>query len=305
MEGSNLFFLMFVSTIRMSIPMVLASAGASFSMRAGVSDLGCEGMMISGSLFSVIVSYYTGSAWLGLLGGIIAGSMIAMLHAVMHVTYRVNATISGMCVNLLGLAISPLILQMIWHQRNSSARVSAFSPVKIGILEKIPVIGAILNQQNILFYLASIFIVAGWFFMFRTTRGLRMRMVGENPQAASTVGINVVGYKYFGVLVCGILCGMGGAYLSIGQLDLFVEGMTAGRGYIAVVINAFGRYSPLGALLGSMFFGFFDSLQMLFQDSGIPNQLMRMIPYLFTLVVISFGIRRSCTPAGVGKFQEE
>jgi len=289
----------------MSVPMILASAGAAFSMRSGVSDLGCEGMMISGSLFAVITSYYTGSAWLGLLGGILAGGTIAMLHAVMHVTYRVNATISGMCVNLLGLAISPLILQMIWQQRNSSSRVAAFSPIKLSFLDHIPVLGTILNQQNILFYLAIILIAGGWFFLFKTTRGLRLRMVGENPQAASTVGINVVGYKYFGVLMCGLLCGMGGAYLSIGQLDLFVDGMTAGRGYIAVVINAFGRYNPLGTLLGGLFFGFFDSMQVVFQDSGVPNQLMRMIPYLFTLAVISFGVRGLRTPAGVGKFQDE
>ncbi|WP_395546527.1 MULTISPECIES: ABC transporter permease [unclassified Lacrimispora] len=304
METSNLILLIVISTIRMSIPMVLASSGAAFSMRAGVSDLGCEGMMISGSLFAVIVSYYTGSAWLGLLGGILAGGVISMLHAVMHVTYRVNATISGMCINLLGLAISPLILQLIWQQRNSSSRVSAFSPIKIDALDKIPVLGNILNQQNVLFYLSVVFIIIGYVFMFRTTKGLRMRMVGENPQAASTVGINVTGYKYFGVLMCGLLCGMGGAYLSIGQLDLFVDGMTAGRGYIAVVINAFGRYNPIGALLGSMFFGFFDSLQVIFQDSGVPNQVMRMIPYLFTLVVIAFGVRRSHTPAGVGKFHD-
>ncbi|CUX19914.1 Branched-chain amino acid transport system / permease component [Clostridium sp. C105KSO15] len=304
METSNLILLIVISTIRMSIPMVLASSGAAFSMRAGVSDLGCEGMMISGSLFAVIVSYYTGSAWLGLLGGILAGGVISMLHAVMHVTYRVNATISGMCINLLGLAISPLILQLIWQQRNSSSRVSAFSPIKIDALDKIPVLGNILNQQNVLFYLSVVFIIIGYVFMFRTTKGLRMRMVGENPQAASTVGINVTGYKYFGVLMCGLLCGMGGAYLSIGQLDLFVDGMTAGRGYIAVVINAFGRYNPIGALFGSMFFGFFDSLQVIFQDSGVPNQVMRMIPYLFTLVVIAFGVRRSHTPAGVGKFHD-
>lgn len=304
METSNLILLIVISTIRMSIPMVLASSGAAFSMRAGVSDLGCEGMMISGSLLAVIVSYYTGSAWLGLLGGILAGGVISMLHAVMHVTYRVNATISGMCINLLGLAISPLILQLIWQQRNSSSRVSAFSPIKIDALDKIPVLGNILNQQNVLFYLSVVFIIIGYVFMFRTTKGLRMRMVGENPQAASTVGINVTGYKYFGVLMCGLLCGMGGAYLSIGQLDLFVDGMTAGRGYIAVVINAFGRYNPIGALLGSMFFGFFDSLQVIFQDSGVPNQVMRMIPYLFTLVVIAFGVRRSHTPAGVGKFHD-
>ncbi len=304
METSNLILLIVISTIRMSIPMVLASSGAAFSMRAGVSDLGCEGMMISGSLFAVIVSYYTGSAWLGLLGGILAGGVISMLHAVMHVTYRVNATISGMCINLLGLAISPLILQLIWQQRNSSSRVRAFSPIKIDALDKIPVLGNILNQQNVLFYLSVVFIIIGYVFMFRTTKGLRMRMVGENPQAASTVGINVTGYKYFGVLMCGLLCGMGGAYLSIGQLDLFVDGMTAGRGYIAVVINAFGRYNPIGALLGSMFFGFFDSLQVIFQDSGVPNQVMRMIPYLFTLVVIAFGVRRSHTPAGVGKFHD-
>lgn len=304
MDLLNLMEVVLISSLRMSIPMALASAGAAFSMRAGVSDLGCEGMMISGALFSVITSFYTGSPWLGLLGGVLAGGIISMLHAVMHITYKVNATISGMSVNLLGMAISPLLLQVIWHQRNSSVRVNGFTPVNLSWLGKIPVIGKILNQQNIIFYLALVLILVGWFFIFRTTRGLRMRMVSENPLAASSVGINVTGYKYFGVLICGLLSGLGGAYLSMGQLDLYVDGITAGRGYIAVVINAFGQYNPIGTFFGSLFFGFFDSLQIILQGTAIPNQIIMMMPYAFTLLVITFGIRKSQSPAGVGKFHD-
>lgn len=297
----TMFYAILSSTLRMAIPLVLASTGGAFSMRSGVSDLGCEGMMLAGSFFGVLGAYLTGNPWLGLLMGMVFGAIFSLLHAVMHITYRVNATISGMCVNLLGTAITPLLLTVVWGMNGKSVQVNGFTAINSQWLAKIPFIGEILAAQNILFYLTIIIVIIGWIFMFKTKKGIRMRMVGENPQAASTVGINVVAYKYFGVIVSGLLCGMAGAYLSLGQLNLFVEGMTAGRGYIAVVINAFGQYSPLGALFGSTFFAFFDSLQTIFQGV-LPTQLVMMMPYLLTLVVITFGVKRSKAPAGVGKY---
>ena len=291
------------STLRSSVPLILASMGGCFSMRAGVSDLGLEGMMLAGSFFAVLGSWISGNAWIGLLTGILFGAVFSMLHAVMHISYKVNASISGMCVNLLASAVTPLLLNVIFGMSGKSVSVAAFAKPNWGILQKIPVIGRILGAQNILFFLTILLVIVSWIFLYKTTLGLRMRMVSENPQAASTVGLNVRIYKYFGVAMSGAFAGLGGAYLSLGQMNLFVEDMTSGRGYIAVVINAFGRYNPVGALGGSLFFGFFDSLQTIFQ-SILPSQLVMMTPYVFTLLVITFGLKGGKAPAGVGKHVE-
>ena len=299
----DLVYSILASTLRSSVPLILASMGGCFSMRAGVSDLGLEGMMLAGSFFAVLGSWISGNAWIGLLTGILFGAVFSMLHAVMHISYKVNASISGMCVNLLASAVTPLLLNVIFGMSGKSVSVAAFAKPNWGILQKIPVIGRILGAQNILFFLTILLVIVSWIFLYKTTLGLRMRMVSENPQAASTVGLNVRIYKYFGVAMSGAFAGLGGAYLSLGQMNLFVEDMTSGRGYIAVVINAFGRYNPVGALGGSLFFGFFDSLQTIFQ-SILPSQLVMMTPYVFTLLVITFGLKGGKSPAGVGKHVE-
>ena len=299
----DLVYSILASTLRSSVPLILASMGGCFSMRAGVSDLGLEGMMLAGSFFAVLGSWISGNAWIGLLTGILFGAVFSMLHAVMHISYKVNASISGMCVNLLASAVTPLLLNVIFGMSGKSVSVAAFAKPNWGILQKIPVIGRILGAQNILFFLTILLVIVSWIFLYKTTLGLRMRMVSENPQAASTVGLNVRIYKYFGVAMSGAFAGLGGAYLSLGQMNLFVEDMTSGRGYIAVVINAFGRYNPVGALGGRRCFGFFDSLQTIFQ-SILPSQLVMMTPYVFTLLVITFGLKGGKAPAGVGKHVE-
>ena len=291
------------SSLRSSVPLILAATGGSFSNRAGVSDLGLEGMMLFGAFFGVFGSFISGSAWVGLLFGAMFGVLISMLHAVMHITYRVNASISGMCVNLLATASTPLLLNAIFDSNGNSPQVQGFAKINVPALEAIPFIGPILNSQSILFYVTIAMVVIGWVFMYKTTLGLRMRMVSENPQAASTVGLKVSAYKYFGVAMSGMFAGMGGAYLSLSQMNLFVENMTSGRGYIAVVISSFGQYNPIGAMAGSLFFGFFDSLQTIFQ-SALPSQLMMMAPYVFTMLVIVFGVKRGKAPAGIGKHVE-
>lgn len=305
MDFSNILYVVVVSTMRMSIPMILTATGAAFSVRAGISELGCEGMMIAGAIFGVLGSYLTGSAWMGLLFAICFGILFSLLHGVLHISYKVNHTISGMSVNLLAAAVAPLMLQLIWGAKSISSTVNSFTKLGFDWMRKIPLIGDILAEQNILFYLTFVIMFLSWVFMFKTTLGLRMRMVGENPVAASTVGINAVAYKYFGTIMCGALSGLGGAYLSMGQLDMYVDGMTAGRGYIAMVINAFGKYSPIGAVTGSIFFGFFDALQTVFQSALIPSHIVMMLPYILTLLVISFGLRNAHSPAGIGKHHND
>lgn len=299
----DLVYSILASTLRRSVPLLLAATGGAFSMRAGVLDLGLEGMMLAGSFFSILGAWWTGSAWVGLLIGVLFAVIFSMVHAVMHINYRVIGSISGMAVNLLASAITPLLLTVIFGMSGKSPMVNGFSNSNLQWLTNIPVIGRILGAQNILFFLAIILVIISWIFLFKTTLGLRMRMVGENPQAASAVGLNVRAYKYFGVAMSGCLAGLGGAYLSLGQMSLFVEEMTAGRGYIAVVINAFGRYNPAGAFAGSVFFGLFDSIQTIFQ-SVLPSQLVMMTPYVVTILVIVFGLRGGRSPAGTGKHIE-
>lgn len=300
---ANLIISLLASTLRRSVPLLLAAAGGVFSVRAGVIDLGLEGMMLAGAFFSVVGSWLTGNAWLGLLIGVLFAVLFSMVHGVMHITYRVNGSISGMCVNLLASAVTPLLLNIIFNMTGKSPTVAGLSDSNLVFLDKIPVIGKILGGQNILFVVAIVLVIISWIFLYKTTLGLRLRMVGENPQAASAVGINVRAYKYFGVAMSGVMAGLGGVYLSLGQMNLFVEEMSAGRGYIAVVIDAFGRYNPIGVFLSSIFFGFFDSVQTIFQ-SVLPSQLVMMTPYVITILVIVFGMRGGRTPAGTGKHVE-
>lgn len=302
--NSDLIYSILASTLRSSVPLILASMGGAFSMRAGVSDLGLEGMMLSGAFFSVVGSWLSGNPWIGLLFGAAFGILFSMLHALMHITYKVNASISGMAVNLFAAAVTPLLVTLIFGLSGKSATVEAFAKPNWVWLNNIPVLGRILGTQNIMFYMTIAIVIVGWIFLYKTKLGLRMRMVSENPQAASTVGLNVKAYKYFGVAMSGCLAGLGGAYLSLGQMNLFVEEMTAGRGYIAVVINAFGKYNPVGAMAGSLFFGFFDSLQTIFQNI-LPSQIVMMTPYVFTLLIITFAVRGGRGPAGVGKHVED
>lgn len=304
-EFVNLLFIVLISTLRMSVPLTLVTLGAVISVRSGVMDLGAEGMMIAGSIFGVLGSYLTGSPWMGLCFAMFFGAVFSLIHVVLHVTYKVNPTISGMSVNLLALAIAPLLVMLVWGRKTLSDNVPGFSKIDFPALDKIPILGRILKEQNLFFFISLLIAFLMWIFLFKTKIGLRLRMVGENPKAANTIGINVVKYKYIGTMICGALAGLGGAALSLGQLDMFIIGMTGGRGYIAIVINAFGRFHPLGALLGSIFFGFFDSLQIIFQGLVIPSQILMMMPYFFTLVVVSFGLSRSSSPAGMSKHHDD
>ncbi|MDY0235625.1 MAG: ABC transporter permease [Gudongella sp.] len=300
---TDLILSILASTLRRAVPLLLASLGGTFSMRAGVIDLGLEGMMLAGAFFGVMGANITGSAWMGLLIGVLFGMIFSLLHAVLHVSYKVNGSISGMVINLLAAAVTPLMLNEYFGMSGKSSMVESFTNPHWEWLDNIPIIGPILGGQNILFYLSIILVAISWVFLYKSKFGLRMRMVGENPEAASAVGLNVKAYKYFGVLMSGCFAGLGGVYLSLGQMNLFVENMTAGRGYIAVVINAFGRFNPLGSFIGSIFFGFFDAVQTVFQ-SFFPSQLVMMTPYLVTIIVILFGLKSGRSPAGTGKHIE-
>jgi simple sugar transport system permease protein len=231
---------------------------------------------------------------------------MALLMGVLHIRYRVNATLAGMAVNLLGLALSALLLKLIWNVEGFSPAVRSFSTIastpSLAWMAGLPVIGRIVGEQSFFLFVCIFFIIVGWVFMYKTPYGLHLRMVGENPMAANSVGINTTRYKYLGVIVCGVLSGLAGTYLSVVGLNRYVVDMSAGRGFVALVINNLGGSNPFWSAMSALFYGFFDSMQFVFQGVDTPQQLLMMTPYVFILIVCLISAKRSRGPAGIGKF---
>lgn len=286
------------STVYSATPLILTSVGGAFSVRSGVMALGLESMMMCGAFCGVVGSYYSGSVVVGFLCGILGGMLIALLHAFLCVNYKVNQVISGIGLNLLATAATTLLMQIVWGNKGTSEMVASVGGTLGG---SIP----ILRDQSVNFFVMVAVVAIGWVVLFKTRYGLRLRMVGENPKAASAVGLNVRGLKYSGVLICGALAGYGGAFLSLDQLNMFVRGMTAGRGYIAVAINILGRYNPVNIVWCALLFGFCDAVQIYLQGQGIPAQLIQMLPYVVTLIVLAVGVKHIQAPAGVGRHETD
>ena len=194
------------SSIAMSIPLVLASVGGAFSVRSGIMALGLESMMMMGAFFGVLGSYFTGSVLFGFLLGMVGGMVIGLFHGILSVRYKVNQVISGIGLNLLALAVTTLLMQLIWSNKGSTPQVASISTT-LDFFAPIPVIGPILAQQSVSFLVMVAVVIVGWIVLFKTRFGLRLRMVGENPKAAATMGLRVHGIKYCGVLICGALAG--------------------------------------------------------------------------------------------------
>lgn len=286
------------STVYMAIPLIFAAVGGAFSVRGGVMALGLESMLMCGAFCGVVGSYYTGSAAAGFLCGVLGGMLIALLHGILCIRYRVNQVISGVGLNLLATAVTTLMMQVVWGNKGTSEMVAS---VESSLGGPIPIV----NAQSFNFLVMIAVVAIGWVVLFHTTYGLRLRMVGENPKAASSMGLRVHGLKYSGVLICGALAGYGGAFLSLDQLNMFVRGMTAGRGYIAVAIAILGRYNPVYIVLCALLFGFCDAVQIYLQGQGMPTQLIQMLPYVVTLLVLAFCAKRVQPPAGVGKHETD
>lgn len=280
----------FTSTISMSVPLILAALGGVISVRSGIMALGLESMMTMGAFCGVLGSYFTGNVAAAILCGIAGGALFGLCHGILSVRYKVNQVISGIGLNLLAVAATTLLMQLIWNNKGSSPQVAS---IKQGVL-----------TSPITFIMLAA-VAAEYFILFRTRFGLRLRMVGENPKAAATVGLPVHRIKYIAVVCCGMLAGLGGAYLSIDHLDMYVRDMSAGRGYIAVAIMILARYNPIMVVLCALIFGFSDAVQISLQGYGVPSQIMAMIPYMVTLLVLAFGVRQITPPAGVGAHDDE
>ncbi len=293
------------AALRMATPLIFTSLGGIFAERSGVINIGLEGMMLIGAFTGMLTSYFTGQPWLGLVGAAFAGGLMGLVHAVAAVTYKVNQVVSGTAINIFAVGVTVFLLRWIFDVAGTSPSVSRLPVVTIPLVNRIPVIGPIIGQHNIMVYFALVLVVFVHIFLFRTVWGLRLRSVGEHPKAADTVGINVFLTRYLAVITSGALAGLGGAYLSIAHLSRFGDQMTAGRGFIALAAMIFGKWTPFGALGASLLFGFANAVQMRLQELGIPSQFVQMIPYILTMVALAGFIGRATPPKAIGKPYEK
>jgi len=290
------------ATVRLSIPIVLAALGGMFSERSGVLNIGLEGMMLAGCFVGFIVTFFTGWLWLGVLAAILVGGLTGLLLAVYAVTLRANQVVVGIAINLGMVGVTAFFFRVAFGAGGASPRIAAFPPLDFGPLAQLPILGPILFQHDLLTYVTVGIVAVSWLFLFRSTHGLALNAVGENPTAAETLGIDVVRVRYAAVVAGGALAGLGGAFLSMSATGLFVENMTAGRGYIALAILILGRRHPIGILAASLLFGAADALQLRAQllPGIVPLQFLLMLPYVLTIVVLAAFAQRAGAPAALG-----
>ena len=288
------------SGIRLATPYLYAAIGETFAQRSGVLNLGVDGIMLMGAYTGFYVAMKTGNLWLGLLAAAIVGLLMGLMMAVISVTLQAEQGISGIGLQLFGLGLSTLLFKTTMGGVES---IRGFQPVKIPLLGDIPYIGDAMFNHNILVYGAFLLVPIATFVLNKTTFGLKIRAVGQNPQAADSLGVNVAGIRYITVSLGGIMAGIAGASLSIALINLFQQNMTNGMGFIAVALVYFGSWRPRGVMVGSLIFSFVNALQLWIQVKGIeiPSDLAIMMPYVLTIVALAFAVRRGSQPAALTK----
>lgn len=287
------------ATLRIATPMLLATIGQILTQRSGVLNLGVEGMMLIGAFFGFFFAFITNNLLLGLLGALAIGGLLGLLMAFLTVTLGKNQTVSGIAIWMLGWGLSSLFLK-IFFGLTSASLPQRFQVIPIPLLSEIPIAGVIF-QQNILTYLSIVLaVIFGWV-LFKTTLGLKIRSVGENPRAADALGISVFKIRYLCVILGAAMAGLGGAYLPLAEVGTFSELMTAGRGWIVVALVVFSKYSPYQAISRALIFGAAIALSLQIQALGImiPYQFLLMIPYVLTLIVLAFTFKRTKPPASI------
>jgi len=297
---------LFAAAIRMATPIALAALGGIFSERVGVVNIGLEGMMLMGAFSGVIVSYYTANPWLGVLGAIVVGGLLGLMHAFLTVTLKGDQIVSGTGINILALGFTAYASEVVWGSRGASGSVASLGVIDLPLIIDIPVIGEIIGSHTPLVYIMIIIVLLAQIILFKTPFGLRLRAVGEHPAAADTAGINVFRMKYIGIVASGMLAGLGGVFLSLAHLSIFSWGMTGGRGFIALAAMIFGGWIPLGAFGASLLFGFTDALQMRLQSMGIlPPQIILMLPYIITVIVLAGVVRKTRSPSDYKPYEKD
>ncbi len=292
---------LFAAMLRFATPLVLAALGGLLCERSGVINIGLEGMMLMGAFFGIFGADLTGSWLLGCLIGMASGGLLALIHAVLSVSFRADQVVSGFGLNFLALGITGYVFVAHYGDQGTPGDVPRVPNVSLPLIEDLDFFGEAIGNANLLTWVALLLVVLTTVFLFRTPRGLRLRSVGEKPRAAETVGVSVIRTRYVAVIASGFLAALGGAYLSIALLGSFNENMTAGRGYIALAAVIFGAWRPVGALIGALLFGFSSALaQRLPEFSESTAVLFQALPYVITLIVVAGVVGRSRPPASIG-----
>lgn len=279
-------------------PLAYAALGGVVSENAGVVNIGLEGMMAAGAFAAVVASFYFHSVMLAVIAAALTGAFFGLLLAYLAIAARADQIIVGMAINVLAIGGAAFMLSVLFGQPGASPEVTSFSALGASAVGTTTVLTYL--ERYALVWVAIVLCLIVHIFLYRTPAGLRLRAVGEAPHAALTAGINVAAHRYTATIVGGVLAALGGAYLSIGEVDLYSDGMVAGRGFIALAAVIFGRWTPLGAAGACLFFGFFSSLQIALQRANMPAQLLEMLPYVLTIVAIAGFIGRSRPPAADG-----
>jgi simple sugar transport system permease protein len=289
-----------ISAIRLATPYLYSAIGEMFAQRSGVLNLGVDGIMLVGAYAAFFVALNTGNLWLGLVAAIAVGLLMGLLMALISVTLKAEQGISGIGLYLFGLGLSSLLFKV---TIGTVKTIIGFQPVKIPLLGDIPVIGEVFFQHSLPVYGAFLLVPLAWWFLERTTWGLKIKAVGHTPAAADALGVSVNQVRYFCVCLGGMLAGIAGASLSIALINLFQENLTAGQGFIAVALVYFGGWRPLGILGGALLFSSVNALQLWMQVLGvnIPSDIAVMLPYLLTIAALAVAVNRVRQPAALNK----
>ncbi|MFO6464776.1 ABC transporter permease [Jannaschia sp. KMU-145] len=305
------------SSLRLATPLLLACLAGLFSERAGIFDIGLEGKMLASAFMSAAFAYYTGNVWMGLLAGIAASMVLSLIHGLASITFRGNQLISGVAINFLASGLTVVIGEA-WFalggrtpQLEGAARFREITLPFADAVRDVPILGPLyselLSGHSALVYVALLIVPLTWWVLFRTRFGLRLRAVGENPAAVDTAGVSVVGLRYAAVMICGVLCGIAGAYLATALSAGFVKEMSAGRGFIALAALIFAKWRPWYALWACLLFGFLQTLG--FRGDliegivgiDIPSALLDAIPYILTVVILAGFVGRAIPPRAGGE----
>ena len=304
------------STVRLATPLILAALAGLFAERSGVIDIGLEGKMLAAAFASAATAVVMQSAWLGLCAGIGISVALGLLHGFACITHRGNQVVSGLAINILVSGLTVLLGVAWFHQGGQTPSLSAdgrFAALTLPFTEAladVPFVGVVYGElvsgHNLLVYVAFACVPLAWWIIYRTRFGLRLRAVGENPAAVDTAGISVTALRYEAMVICGVLCGIAGTYLSTAHGAAFVRDMTAGKGYIALAAMIFGKWRPVPAMFACLLFGFLDAVAARLQGvevpgiGAIPVQFIQALPYLLTVILLAGFIGRALAPKASG-----
>jgi ABC-type uncharacterized transport system permease subunit len=291
----------FAALIRIATPLVFATLGELFAERAGILNLGIEGIMMLAAMTGFTATYFSGSLWLGVLAAMATGVVAGLLMGLLTVSLGLSQHVSGIGVTLLCSGLSFFFYRLIFGQPSSIPKITAFKPLAIPGLSAIPVVGPVLFEHFSLVYIAFALVPAAAWVLRRTAWGLNLRTVGENPHAAFTAGVSVMAIRYQALILSGALMGLAGAFLSMAQYNAYTFGVISGRGWVCIALVVFGQWNPWKSMAGALLFAFIDALQLRLQASTInlPYQVFLMMPFVLTIVGMALVSRRAKAPAAL------